>query len=177
MIKQKDFPLYEESYLRQISEPVKDQTEAQELYNVLEESFPETGALAVACSQIGILKRASLIKFPKSKEFLFICNPVIMNQSDEFMMQGEGCLSFPKRFKDTVRYREVTLQYYDENMEERKAMFEELEAVVIQHEVDHMNGILYKDHVQKPYVAEKKIGRNNPCNCGSGKKHKKCCGA
>jgi len=52
-----------------------------------------------------------------------------------------------------------------------------LEAICVQHEIDHLNGITIHDreNKSKPIISEKKIGRNDPCPCGSGKKYKKCC--
>ena len=68
------------------------------------------------------------------------------------------------------------VKFRDENFEERTVMAENIEAIVFQHEIDHLNGVLYKDRVQKPYRAEPVQGRNEPCACNSGKKFKKCCG-
>lgn len=176
MIDQKDFPIYSEGCLRTPCQPVTCAEEARHLYAELEEMFPKTGALGVACPQIGIHSKASLIRMPASEKFLFICNPEILEQEDEFVLGGEGCLSFPNDMRSTVRYRNVKVKYRDENFEERIVQAEGIEAVVFQHEIDHLNGILYKDRVLQPYRAEPVQGRNEKCACGSGKKFKKCCG-
>ena len=176
MIRAKDFPIYDEACLRTPCNPVLDVEHAQQLYKQLEEQFPKTGALGVACPQIGIHVKASLIRMPNSERFTLICNPEILEQEDEFVMAGEGCLSFPKDFRNTVRYKTVKVRYWDENFEERTVRAEGIEAVVFQHEIDHLNGILHKDRVQKPIRVEPKQGRNELCACGSGKKFKKCHG-
>ena len=176
MINPKDFPLYSEACLRAPCNPVLDADHAKQLYKQLEEQFPKTGALGVACPQIGIHVKASLIRMPNSEKFILICNPEILSQEDEFIMAGEGCLSFPKEYKNTVRYRTVKVRYWDENFEERTVVAEGIEAVVFQHEIDHLNGVVFKDRVQKPIVMPPKQGRNERCACGSGKKFKKCCG-
>jgi len=85
-------------------------------------------------------------------------------------------LSFPGCHKSTVRFSRVKVRYFDENLEERTVVVEGLEAVIFQHEIDHLNGVLFKDHVRKPIRVEKVPGRNEPCVCGSGKKFKKCHG-
>ena len=70
MIKLKQFPTYSESYLRQKSEPVKTVQEADEIKQRLIDYFPDKGAFAVCAVQIGIPKRATLIRFPSNnKEF------------------------------------------------------------------------------------------------------------
>jgi peptide deformylase len=177
MIEPSQFPKYSEEFLRQKSEPVKDAVEAEHLNESLMNMFPKTGAFAVACPQIGILKQATLIQLPSTKEFLFVCNPEILEQEEEIVLNSEGCLSFPNDPKVTVRYNRVKVKYYDINFEERIAVFDGIEAIILQHERDHLNGILYKDRVRQPYrKTEPEIGRNSICPCGSGKKFKKCCG-
>lgn len=176
MIPLKQFPIIPESSLRMVSRPVTTKEFATRLKELILAQFPTTGALAVAAPQIGILKRASVIQLPSTKEFLFICNPEIVEQEEEFIFHGEGCLSFPKKHKDTVRYNQVKVKYFDENLEERTIVAEGLEAVIFQHEIGHLNGDLFFDHVRKPITVEKLPGRNEPCTCGSGKKFKKCHG-
>ena len=176
MIHKKDFPIYSEAFLREPNLPVLDAEQAQYLYKQLEEQFPKTGALGVACPQIGIHVKASLIRMPNSERFILICNPEILTQEDEFVLSGEGCLSFPNDMRSTVRYRNIKVNYWDENFEERTVQAEGIEAVVFQHEIGHLNGDLFFDHVIKPYRAEPVQGRNEKCACGSGKKFKKCHG-
>lgn len=176
MIPLKQFPIVEESSLRLMSRPVVDKDFAVELKELILAQFPTTGALAVAAPQIGILKRASVIQLPSTKEFLFICNPEIVEQEDEFVFDGEGCLSFPGCHRSTVRYRRVKVKYFDEALEERTVIAEGLEAVIFQHEIDHLNGVIFRDRVRKPVRVVQVPGRNEPCTCGSGKKFKKCHG-
>ena len=107
--------------------------------------FPKKGAYGVAASQIGMHRRAFLVRFP-SGQWLFACNAEIVNREEPFVFPNEGCLSFPKKSKKTDRYKRVTFKYQDEELEERKAIVEDIEAVIIQHEIDHTNGVLYFDH-------------------------------
>jgi len=168
MIKLKEFPLYSETELRLPCDKVSNKEEAQELKEKLHAQFPETGALSVACPQIGIHKKAFLAIMPSTKQWFFACNVEIYDQEEPILFKDESCLSFPGKPKDTLRFNRVYVKYRDENFEERKVVAEKLEAAIFQHETDHLNGILYKDHVIKPQVnTKKKTGRNEPCPCNS----------
>ena len=104
------------------------------------------------------------------KEVLLI-NPVIKAQSVATVVPDEGCLSIPnKRFR-TLRYKMIFLK--DDNAYPIGKALHGLEAIVCQHEVDHINGLLCDQRIA-PEVE--KVGRNDPCLCGSQKKYKKCCG-
>ncbi|TDI97079.1 MAG: hypothetical protein E2O29_01900 [Deltaproteobacteria bacterium] len=175
MIKLKQFPLYSEEFLRQTCKPVETKEQATDLKEALLGMFPKEGAYGVSAPQIGIHRQAFLVKFP-SGQWLFACNAQIVSREEPFVFSKEGCLSFPKKSKQTDRYKHVTFTYQDEELEEHKSMVEDIEAVVIQHEIDHTNGILYFDHAICGTIKNVlRIGRNDPCICGSGKKYKKCC--
>ena len=186
MIKLKHFPIYPEQFLRRKSVEVKTAKEADELKAKLIEMFPDKVAFAVAAVQIGFLKRATLIKFPSNNKdpkaepvYTFMCNPVIEKWDDPKIFKGEGCLSYPKKHKDTIRFNTVTVRYQDVLMgelDEKALMLEGVEAVIAQHEVDHMDGMIFLDRVKKTQpIMSTKVGRNVHCPCGSGKKFKKCC--
>ena len=175
MIKLKKFPIYSEEFLRKTCRPVGTKEQAVDLKQALLSMFPKEGAYGVAAPQIGIHRRAFLVKFP-SGQWLFACNAEVVHREDAFVFPNEGCLSFPKKSKKTDRYRQITFKYQDEELEERKAIVEDIEAVIIQHEIDHTNGILYFDHAICGTIKHiLRIGRNDLCICGSGKKYKKCC--
>lgn len=175
MIKLKAFPVYGESFLRQKCSEIITKKQAKELKESLFSMFPKKGAYGVAAPQIGMHRRAFLVRFP-SGQWLFACNAEIVNREEPFVFRKEGCLSFPKKSKNTDRYKCVTFKYQDEELEKCKAIVENTEAVIIQHEIDHINGILYFDHAVCGTIKHiLRIGRNDPCICGSGKKYKKCC--
>ena len=178
MIKLKDFPEFTETFLRQKSTPIETYKEAVSIKDQLEELFPKHGAYAVSAPQIGILKSVFLIH-PKfnHNEFLCVCNPVIKKKSSIINFR-EGCLSFPKKFKNTIRYNEIVVEFKEPingKLETKKVLLEGIEAIIFQHEIDHFNGVLFKDRVLKPLRRTPKIGRNEPCPCKSSKKYKKCC--
>ena len=164
---------------------------AEELFNILSE---RKDGIGLAANQVGYDARVAVVNV---REPLILINPVIKEQWDE-VSYYEGCLSFPKKGVKTKRYRNVVIHteqeegdWYFSGVEtpgEGKGSWESptknkddelrlLEAICVQHEIDHLYGKTMMDREDKlePIQAKKKIGRNDPCYCGSGKKYKKCC--
>ena len=166
-----------EEYLRQESaETSVQECERLDIFQLLKEELDIVEGFGLAGIQIGYPLRVCYLKID-SEEFKMI-NPEITNQYDQIVFNGEGCLSFPGKFINTNRFKYVVAKWTNEEGEEKQAIFQDLGATIVQHEIDHMNGKLMFDNQVKPFVqTEKKIGRNEPCTCGSGKKYKKCCGA
>jgi peptide deformylase len=162
----------DESVLRTKSELV-DVNDVDKINNLLETLDKELKAYKIpgfglAGIQINIpLRIAKLNKMPLE----YLINPSIKDCEDKRIFPNEGCLSFPYKYFNTMRYHQLTLVNYSlEEKQYKEYILEGTEAVVAQHELDHFDGILYTD---RRYI---KIGRNDPCNCGSGLKYKKCCG-
>lgn len=130
--------------------------------------------VGLSAIQIGYPVRLAIIRTTKTS--LNLINPSIIEEEDPMVFRGEGCLSFPNIYKDTRRFQQITIENYNLLGEKETFVFEGFEAVAIQHEIDHMNGLVFLDRLQRPMLAGNKIGRNDPCYCGSGKKYKKCCG-
>lgn len=130
--------------------------------------IPGAGLAAI---QIGIPLRASIML--TDKHLYRMVNPEIQDKSYPVIWPNEGCLSCPGTTYMTDRFSNIIIKWLDyETGMDRRAATDGFEAVVLQHEIDHMDGILnYKrEHKYLP-----KVGRNEPCPCGSGKKAKKCC--
>jgi len=180
--------------LRLKSEDVTTVEEAQDLIHKLEAALGKMdNGVGLAAIQLGYPKRVGVIKHPKDGLFLHLINPKIVEGLDEFVYMREGCLSFPKVFRDTKRYRQITVEhkvirdgkfedetfvsYYSPDTTEPGN--DGLVTIAIQHELDHFDGKLILDYDIKAIPVKrdrKKVGRNDPCLCGSGKKYKKCCG-
>lgn len=133
--------------------------------------------VGLAAVQIGYPICAALAVLEKNgKQYQHkLLNPVIVNQSEEMVkFRKEGCLSFPGEYINTLRHSWVEV-LDDIN---GKVVYSGFEGIVVQHEIDHMNGKTIHDRcIGEPFVrSENKIGRNDKCPCGSGKKYKKCCG-
>ena len=164
---------------------------AEELLNILSE---RKDGIGLAANQVGYDASVAVVNV---KEPLILINPVIKEQWDE-VPYYEGCLSFPKKGVKTKRYRNVIIHTEQEECDwyfsgvetpgEGKGSWESptknkddelrlLESICVQHEIDHLYGktILDREDKSEPIQVKKKIGRNDPCYCGSGKKYKKCC--
>lgn len=74
-------------------------------------------------------------------------NPLVLEEKGDIWTFNEGCLSIPKIREDVNRHSEVTVEYYDENWELHEETFKGMAARIIQHEYDHLEGILFIDHI------------------------------
>ena len=129
-----------------------------------------TKGVGLSAMQIGIYIRMAWFNYEGEDHFLV--NPVFIATSKPIVNPQEGCLSLPGVWTATRRYCDVTVKTLtrEGKMEEQK--FSGFEAIVVQHETDHMNGVV---NTQRRFVPKKVAGRNESCPCGSGKKYKKCC--
>ena len=80
---------------------------------------------------------------------IYLVNPEIIWHSDEESCQYEGCLSVPDQSAEVNRYKQVRVQYLDYNGKECEIMAEGLLAIALQHEIDHLDGILYIDRISR----------------------------
>ena len=147
---------------------------ATELFEILNK---RKDGIGLAANQVGIDANVAVLNV---KEPIVLINPEIVRKEEETRYY-EGCLSFPKKGCHTKRYKIVEVKT-DNN--EGTMTFgagdtetDLLESVCVQHEIDHLNGMRILDRAQQLTIRreEPKIGRNEPCHCGSGKKYKKCC--
>jgi peptide deformylase len=174
--------------LRIKSEDVSSVEEAKDLISQLEaELSKSSNGVGLAAIQIGYPKRVGVIK--NDNGYLHLINPVLVEGTDEIVFPREGCLSFPNVFHDTKRFGQITIRHQridgDKFVEETFVSHYEpvkthnlLECIAIQHELDHFEGKLIIDFNIKGETIQResvKVGRNDPCPCGSGKKYKKCC--
>ena len=121
------------------------------LSEMLETMYDAPG-IGLAAVQIGILKRLVVIDLSKDEEKknpLFLINPVITQRSKTTSIYEEGCLSLPGQFAEIERPSECFLEYIDYNGKEQELKADGLLATCIQHEVDHLNGILFIDYLSK----------------------------
>jgi peptide deformylase len=163
--------------LRKPSEPVKDEAKAKEIIGKLEETLRYNGnGIGLAAPQIGIHKQVAIIRYNNFS--LDVVNPTNVRLLDgAFLFKDESCLSLPGVSKNTLRARSI--DFINNEKESHFYSIEKLESIIVvcvQHEIDHLFGKLFVDYALKPIEGETKIGRNDPCMCGSEKKFKKCCG-
>jgi len=168
--------------LEQVSTPVTQEEVADLHKRLLDEVTSHDSAAGLSAIQLGVPKRLFVTTDPEAPdvEWTLWVNPEIESFDDETVEVVEGCLSFPQQFVLTKRHKQITISTQNlENWAERdRVVLYGMEAVVFQHEFDHLNGTLMFERgklVNVPIKSEK-VGRNDPCTCGSGNKWKKCCG-
>ncbi len=121
------------------------------LDDMLETMYAAPG-IGLAAVQIGILKRIIVIDISKAEEEkkpLFFINPEITFKSQKTSIHEEGCLSLPGHFAEIERPEECHLDYIDYNGKKKQLKAKGLLATCIQHEIDHLNGILFIDYLSK----------------------------
>lgn len=132
------------------------------LANDMIETMYANDGIGLAACQVGMLK--SLIvydvkwiedadskgrKITPKKEAHILINPVIVSKSKSLVEVEEGCLSFPNEFDNVIRHEKIKVEYTDINGEKKTKSVSGMESVVIQHETDHLNGIVFLDRVEK----------------------------
>ena len=139
--------------LRKVSKPVTAiNSEVKKLMNDMLETMYAAPGIGLAAVQIGILKRIIVIDLSKEgekKEPLFIVNPEIISKSKELISYEEGCLSIPNQFAEVKRPSACKVTFLDYEGKKKEINADGLLATCIQHEVDHLNGILFIDHLSK----------------------------
>ena len=116
------------------------------------ETMYDAPGIGLAAVQIGILKRLVVLDVSKDenkKDPLFLINPEIISKSENSSVYEEGCLSLPGQFAEIERPAECFLKYVDLNGKEKKLKAKGLLSTCIQHEVDHLNGVLFIDYLSK----------------------------
>lgn len=136
-----------EEILRKKAEPVAEITdEIRELVRVMFVTMQEEDGVGLAAPQIGRSIRLFVIKADDGVERTFI-NPQIIQTSQETCSYEEGCLSIPKTYEEVIRPERVTIQAKNEKGRRFTLEADEFLARVIQHEYDHLEGILFIDRI------------------------------
>ena len=121
------------------------------LDDMLETMYSAPG-IGLAAVQVGVLKRLIVIDISKEKDKknpLFLINPEIVSRSKKTSIYEEGCLSLPGHFAEIERPAECHVKYIDYTGKEKEIKANGLLSTCIQHEVDHLNGILFIDYLSK----------------------------
>ena len=137
--------------LNRRAEPVaKVDASIRKLMDDMLETMYLAPGIGLAAPQVGVLKRVIVVDCAKQGEKpqpYKLANPEILWQSDEILVNSEGCLSLPEHYADVERPAEVKLRYVDEQNEIRELHAKGLLATCIQHEIDHLEGVLFVDHI------------------------------
>ena len=139
--------------LRQISKPVQNVgSEERKLMDDMLETMYAANGIGLAAIQIGVPKRIIVMDISKNenqKEPRYFVNPVIKNKDSLKSTYEEGCLSVPNQFAEIDRPKNCDVEYLDYNGEKKILKAEGLLATCIQHEMDHLEGILFIDYLSK----------------------------
>jgi peptide deformylase len=117
--------------------------------DMLETMYAAPG-IGLAAPQVGVLQRVIVVDAAQKgqpPQPYRMANPEIVWASPEEVVYNEGCLSLPEHYADVVRPRAVRVRYLDHENEVRELEAEGLLATCVQHEMDHLDGILFVDHI------------------------------
>ena len=152
---------YPDRILKEISKKVEKFD--KELHDLLDSMYPmmmDTNGIGLAAIQVGVASRVMILNIPdeddqQSIEYLLeMINPVITHKNGETVYQ-EGCLSVPTFYEDIKRYEIVTVNFQDRDGNTKTIEADGLLSIAIQHEIDHLEGILFIDKL--PYSRRKKF--------------------
>lgn len=149
----KPLVLLPDPVLRKKSDPLERvDDEIRALADDMLETMYDAPGIGLAAIQIGIPRRMLVIDCAKEDEekapMVFI-NPEIVERSDERAVYEEGCLSIPDYYAEVERPAEVTVEFTDRDGKAQQVRADGLLATCLQHEIDHLNGVLFIDHISK----------------------------
>jgi len=124
--------------------------EIETLIDDMIETMYAAPGIGLAAPQVGELKRVVVLDIDREDVKtgpLCMANPEVIDASDEDVTYEEGCLSVPEHYSDVARPAKVTVRYLDRDGETKELACEGLLATCVQHEIDHLDGILFIDHI------------------------------
>lgn len=161
--------IHPDKRLRKTAEPVTtfDAELAQTVENMFDTMY-EAHGIGLAATQVDIHRRIVVMDIPENPDspnapcgkHAFI-NPEIIRHNQETAMGQEGCLSIPNQYADVERFTEITYRYQDVEGNTHEQEATGLLCVCMQHEIDHLNGVLFIDHLSrlKRERIEKKLAK------------------
>ena len=126
--------------------------EIQKFLDDMLDTMYSAPGIGLAAVQVGVLKRLIVVDISKEDEKknpLFLINPIITQKSDNTSIHEEGCLSLPGYFAEIERPAECQVEYLDYNGNKQSLKATGLLSTCHQHEIDHLNGILFIDYLSK----------------------------
>jgi peptide deformylase len=149
----RDIIILPDKRLRQKSEPVKAvDAEVRTLVDDMFETMYKAPGVGLAAIQLGIPRRIVTIdtaKKDEEKQPRVFLNPEVLASSDEKSTYEEGCLSIPEFYEEVERPAQVRVKYLDLEGREQEVEASGLLATCLQHEIDHLNGVLFIDHISR----------------------------
>jgi peptide deformylase len=132
----------------------------QKLMDDMVETMYDARGIGLAAPQVGVLKRVIVLDIEQREDDekkekgergtpMFFINPEIVWESEDINVYNEGCLSIPAQYADIERPKRVKVKYLDYNGQPQEIEADGLMATCLQHEIDHLNGVLFVDHLSK----------------------------
>jgi len=122
--------------------------------NMIETLHSEPGRVGLAAPQIGISRRVIVLGLPDEEDDIVLINPEIVKRRGERLI-NEGCLSVPGYFGQIKRAESVTVKGRDQSGKEIRIKADGLLAQALEHEIDHLNGVLYINHLESMDMLQK----------------------
>ncbi len=156
------------------AKPVKSvDGEIRRLMDDMLETMYAAPGIGLAAPQVGVQRRVLVVDVAREGDKpapLRIANPEILWRSEELATYNEGCLSLPEHYADVSRPAKIRLRYLDHENEIREVEMEGLLATCVQHEMDHLEGVLFVDHISalkrniilRKLQKAKRVGREEP---------------
>ncbi|MCJ8054267.1 peptide deformylase [Shinella curvata] len=139
--------------LRQISSTIETiDSEVKKLADDMLETMYDAPGIGLAAIQIGVARRMLVLDVSKDgedKQPLVFINPEIVASTDARSVYEEGCLSIPDYYAEVERPAGITVKHLDRDGKEQLTEADGLLATCLQHEIDHLNGVLFIDHISK----------------------------
>jgi peptide deformylase len=139
--------------LREVSKPIETMdSEVKKLADDMLETMYDAPGIGLAAIQIGVARRMLVLDVSKDgedKKPLVFINPEVVAASDARSVYEEGCLSIPDYYAEVERPATITVKHLDRDGKEQIVEADGLLATCLQHEIDHLNGVLFIDHISK----------------------------
>ncbi|MCP8896395.1 peptide deformylase [Shinella daejeonensis] len=139
--------------LRQVSNSIETvDDEVRRLADDMLETMYDAPGIGLAAIQVGVARRMLVLDVSRDDEDktpLVFINPEIVASSDERSVYEEGCLSIPDYYAEVERPAKITVRYVDRDGKQQEKEVDGLLATCVQHEIDHLNGVLFIDHISK----------------------------
>jgi peptide deformylase len=149
----RDIIILPDKRLRLVSEPAKaNDRELRSLVDDMFQTMYEAPGIGLAAIQVGVPKRVIVMDLAKKddpKEPMVFINPQVLWRSEEKAIYEEGCLSIPEFYEEVERPAKVRVTFRDLAGAEQELEASGLMATCLQHEIDHLDGVLFIDHISK----------------------------
>jgi len=167
----RDILVLPEPALRQVSKPVSSvDAGVRQIFDDMLETMYNAPGIGLAAIQVGVPQRLVVIDVSKDGEErnpLFMANPEVVWKSDELSDYEEGCLSIPDYYEMVTRPAAVKVRYRDRHNEAQELSASGILCTCIQHEIDHLDGVLFidyltklkRDRVIKKFIKAQKLGK------------------